>query len=121
MSSIRLYLDEDILARSLVQALRNAQIDVITTAEANNLGFSDEQQLRWATENNRTIYTYNVGDFCRLHQLYLEREINHNGIIISKQNYSIGQQLKGLLNLIKNQSALPISNELKFLGNYFLN
>ena len=36
MSQIRLYLDEDILERSLVKALRNAGIDVATTAEANN-------------------------------------------------------------------------------------
>ncbi|MEG4943833.1 hypothetical protein [Microcoleus sp. F4-D5] len=36
MSQIRLCLDEDILERSLVKALRNAEIDVATTAEANN-------------------------------------------------------------------------------------
>lgn len=32
MSQMKFYLDEDILERSFVKALRNAAIDVITTA-----------------------------------------------------------------------------------------
>lgn len=57
MSQIRLYLDEDILERSFVKALRNAGIDVATTAEANNLSCTDEEQLIWATAQGRVIYT----------------------------------------------------------------
>jgi len=33
MSQIRLYLDEDTIRKTLVQALRNAEIDVVTTSE----------------------------------------------------------------------------------------
>jgi hypothetical protein len=95
MSQICLYLDEDILQRSLVKALRNANIDIFTTAEANNLSYPDEQQLIWSTQQKRAIYTFNVGDFCRLHQVYMSQGRNHTGIIIGKQTYSIGEQMKG--------------------------
>ncbi len=47
MSQIRLYLDEDIQEQSLVLALRNSDIDVITTLEANRLSCPDEEQLIW--------------------------------------------------------------------------
>ncbi len=42
MSQIRLYLDEDMIRRALIQALRNTDIDVVTTSEANNLSCTDE-------------------------------------------------------------------------------
>ncbi|HEY9693215.1 MAG TPA: hypothetical protein V6D15_13470 [Oculatellaceae cyanobacterium] len=45
MSQICLYLDEDISRRALLQALRSAGIDVVTTSEANNLSCTDEEQL----------------------------------------------------------------------------
>lgn len=71
MSKVCFYLDEDASKKSLVNALRNAGVDVIITAELDRLGSSDENQLIWATEQNRVIYSFNVGDFCRLHNAYL--------------------------------------------------
>lgn len=67
MSQIRLYFDEDAGKNSLVNALRRAGVDAITTGEANNLRLPDSEQLIWATEQKRVIYTFNMGDFCRLH------------------------------------------------------
>ncbi|MFM6402047.1 DUF5615 family PIN-like protein, partial [Planktothrix sp.] len=65
MSQIRLYFDEDSGNMSLVEALRNEDIDVLTTPEANRMGYSDQDQLLWATQQNRIIYSFNMGDFCR--------------------------------------------------------
>ena len=56
MSQIRLYLDEDAGQRSVVEALRNLKIDVITTWEAKNIQLSDPDQLVWATQQGRVIY-----------------------------------------------------------------
>lgn len=42
MSGIRLYLDEDILARSLVQALRNAQIKRIIKLNKKSISTTDK-------------------------------------------------------------------------------
>jgi Domain of unknown function (DUF5615) len=60
MSLIRLYLDEDSMNRALLMALRQRDIDVTTVSEVKREGFSDEEQLRWAGQNNRVICTYNT-------------------------------------------------------------
>ena len=50
MSQICFYLDEDTINAALVKALRNANLNVVTVADADRLGYSDEEQLIWATE-----------------------------------------------------------------------
>jgi hypothetical protein len=64
---IRLYLDEDAQRTSLVRALRARQIDVLTANEAGQVGLSDADQLAFAISQNRTIFTFNRGDFVQLH------------------------------------------------------
>lgn len=119
MSQIRLYLDEDTLRGTLVQALLNAGVDLVTTADANNLGQIDSEQLIWATEQQRVIYTFNVGDFCRLHKIYMEESRVHAGIIIAeRQSYSVGEQLRGIQRLIATKSAEEMINQLVFVGAY---
>ena len=95
MSEIRLYVDEDAAEHAVVQGLRARGVDVLTTAEADRLGSSDEEQLAFAIAQHRTIYTFNVGDFARLHTDYLDQELDHTGIIlIPDQRYSIGEKIK---------------------------
>ncbi|MGF1570667.1 MAG: DUF5615 family PIN-like protein [Nodosilinea sp.] len=53
---ICLYLDEDTIRSALIKALRNADLDVLTVAEADRLGMTDEAQLVWATEQQRITY-----------------------------------------------------------------
>jgi hypothetical protein len=71
MSRIRLYLDEDTMDNALYEALRLRQIDVLTPITAQMLSRSDEEQLKWASDNNRVIYSFNVRDFYRIHTLPL--------------------------------------------------
>lgn len=119
MSQIRLYMDEDTLRGALVQALQNVGLDIMTTAQANNLGQIDSEQLIWATEQRRVIYTFNVQDFCRLHKVYMEESRLHAGIIIAeRQSYSVGEQLRGIQRLIATKSAEEMINQLVFLGAY---
>lgn len=119
MSQIRLYLDEDVIQRGLVEALQNSGMDVITTSEANKLGEADEEQLIWATEQGRVIYSFNMGDFCRLHSIFMAQGREHAGIVLARQQrHSIGEQLRGLLNLIATNSAEEMRNQLEFLSAY---
>ena len=119
MSKIRLYIDEDASREALVKALRRASIDCLTTSEANNLGCSDSEQLIWATGNNRVIYTFNVRDYCQLHTSYMQSGKNHQGIIVvERQSYSIGEQLRGIQKLIDTLSAEEVKNQLVFIGIY---
>jgi Domain of unknown function (DUF5615) len=119
VSRIRLYLDEDTINASLVKALRNANLDVDTVADAQRLGLSDEEQLMWAVNQGRVLYSYNVGDFCQLHSSFIVDERNHAGIILAPQRqYSIGQQQRGLLKLAASLSAEEMVNQLLFLSAY---
>ena len=93
---IRLYFDEDAQRTTLVRALRARQVDVLTASEASTIGMSDAEQLEFAASRNRTIFTFNRGDFAKLHTEYLQREQDHWGIIVSDQ-LEIGIVIRRLL------------------------
>lgn len=78
----------------------------MTVTDVNRQSYCDEDQLIWATEQERVIYSYNRRDFCRLHSEFLGMERNHTGIVLlQQQRYSVGQQLQGLLKLVATLSA----------------
>lgn len=118
MSFIRLYLDEDARSKKLLQALRARSVDVITVAEAGMLSRSDEEQLNWALKNKRVIYSFNLGDFYRLHTTLLEQTEYHAGIILAQQSYSVGEQMRRLLRLIATKSAEDMQNQVEFLSDW---
>jgi len=96
----QLYFDEDADARSLIAALRQDGFDCLTVREARRERPTDEEQLVYATSQNRVIYTKNVGDFARLHAGWLEAGRTHAGIIVlSGQRTSISAQLRALRSL----------------------
>jgi len=118
MSQIRLYLDEDATNNRLLQALCNRGADVISTVEAGQLSQSDADQLAWALTNRRVIYSYNVRDFYRLHTEWLEQNRPHAGIILGRQDWAIGDQMRGLLQLIAAKSAEDMEHQVEFLGEW---
>ena len=120
MIRIRLYLDEDTIKAALIRALRNADLDVLTVADADRLGYPDEEQLTWAAGQGQVIYSsFNIGDFCRLHRDFVAVERSHAGIILApQQQYSVGQQLRGLLKLAADLSAEDMISQLVFLSAY---
>jgi hypothetical protein len=119
MSQIHLYFDEDALQSALVSALKNSRVDVVTVADMARFSFSDEEQLIWAKEQSRVVYSFNMGDFQNLHHVFLAKGIEHSGIILApQQRYSIGEQLRGLLKLVSQKSAEDMVNQLIFLSAY---
>lgn len=119
MSQICLHIDEDSYEKSLVVTFRSANLNVVTVADVSRQGVSDKEQLMWAAKQSRAIYSYNCGDFCRLHNKFLSAQRSHAGIIVlPQQRYSIGQQLRGLLKLTNDKSAEEMVNQLVFLGIY---
>ena len=75
MTKIRLYLDEDTMDNDLLTALRLRNVDVLSTGEAQMLSRSDEEQLKWALENQRVVYSFNIRDFYRIHTNWVEKFI----------------------------------------------
>jgi uncharacterized ferritin-like protein (DUF455 family) len=61
---IRLYVDEDAMARALVRGLRARGVDVTTVLDAGMSEQDDKAQLEYATEHGHVLYTFNVGHFC---------------------------------------------------------
>ena len=116
MAAIRLYMDEDSMDRSLLQALRARAVDVITAFEAGMIERSDADHLDYATTQGRVLYTCNVGDFYRLHTDYMAQGRSHAGIILARQQrYSIGEQMRRLLKLVATRSAEAMKNTVEFL------
>ncbi len=116
---IRLYFDEDIMDNDLVDALRARGIDVKIVSEAGMAGREDHEQLTYATEDRRVIYSANIGHFCELHTEVLAAARSHAGIVLcQQQRYTIGEQMHRLLRLIAAVTAEEMQNRLEFLGNW---
>ena len=80
------------------------------------MGAKDETVLEYAAREGRTVYTFNAGDFCRLHGHYVQQGIEHAGIIVvPRQRFSVGEQLRRLLRLIQANSAEAMRNQRMFL------
>ncbi|NEP07426.1 MAG: hypothetical protein F6K25_04670 [Okeania sp. SIO2G4] len=116
MSKIRLYLDEDTMDNDFLRALRLRNVDVLSAGEAQMLSCTDEEQLKWALDNQRIIYSFNVRDFYRIHTNLVKQGQQHAGIILSIQSYSIGEQMRRLLRIIASISAEEMANQIEFLS-----
>lgn len=119
MSGIKLHLDEDADAHALLNALRQRGLDVSSSRELALLRCSDEQQLAWAFEQGRAIYTYNASDFCRLHSEFIRHERHHAGIIIGDQQVlSIGEETRRLLKISDARTSADMGDNLEYLSNW---
>jgi hypothetical protein len=116
MSEVRLYVDEDAGEHAVVQGFRARGVDVLTTIEAGRLSTTDAEQLAFATQQGRTVYTFNVAHFARLHRDYLTQGIDHAGIIvIPDQRYSIGEKVRRLASFISGVTAEEMINRMEYL------
>src|SRR5215471_17723034 len=101
---IRLYVDEDAMARGLVTGLRARGIDVVTVFGAGMSERNNREQLEYSTQQGRVLYTFNVGDFCNLHREFVTQGKEHAGVIVVyRQRYSIGEQIRRLSDLVHAQ------------------
>jgi len=80
MSQVRLYLDEDAMRKALVFGLRARNVDVLTASEAEMINRDDQDHLAAAT-SGRVLYSFNVADYCILHQAWVSRKRFRAGIV----------------------------------------
>ncbi|MEW5941162.1 MAG: DUF5615 family PIN-like protein [Chloroflexota bacterium] len=116
MSAIRFFTDEDVYG-AVAPALRRAGIDALSTAEAGRGGESDESQLDWASNENRALFTFNVGHFAKLHANHMAEGRHHAGIIVSSQR-PIGDVIRRLLHLASALDAESMPDRLEFLSDW---
>jgi len=116
VSQLRLLVDEDAQHRGLAPALRARAVDVTTVHELGLIGADDDVILARAVLEGRALYTFNVADFCRLHAELLQSGRTHAGIIIvPRQRYNVGEQLRRLFQLINTRSAEDLKDQIVFL------
>lgn len=116
---VSLYLDEDTMDGDLLHGLRIRGVDVTTALEQGMVRRDDADHLDLASLQGRALYSFNVGDFYRLHTEYLSGGENHSGIILAQQQrFSVGEQMRRLLKIISQVSAAEMQDRLVFLGGW---
>jgi predicted nuclease of predicted toxin-antitoxin system len=110
---IRLYLDEDISV-VLRQLLTSRGYDAQTTGEAGRLGTSDADQLAFATEHGRAVFTHNHGDFENLATAYIATSRHHAGIIIASRRKP-NEMAARLLMILDSVTAEEMRDQLLYI------
>jgi hypothetical protein len=110
---IRLYIGEDV-HESVAPALRHHGYDVLTVRETGRRGLTDAEQLAYAAEQGRTLFSFNASDYVGLHLSYLSQGREHAGIVVAKQA-SIGETVRRLLALLQEVSAEETRGQLRWL------
>lgn len=106
---IRYYTDENV-GKAIAKGLALRGIDVLTCQEAGMMGATDEEHLRFATFNNRVVFSQDA-DFLRLHNGGVE----HAGIVYAHQGKSIGEIVNGLTLIYQVLSREDMRNHVEFL------
>ena len=116
---ITLYFDEDSQDSDLIRALDLRGVGVVGAWVAGMRERSDEEHLLWAAAQNRSLYSFNVKDYCRLHAEFVAQSRSHAGIIVAKQqHYSVGEQMRRLLKIIATKPAEEMINKVEFLSDW---
>ena len=107
------------MSAALVQILEAGDVDVSTAALQDTHGRRDSDQLALAAGLGRSLYTFNVRDFARLHAECLRQGRHHAGIIVANdQTMPIGEQGRPLLRLASVFSAEEIADRIEYLGGW---
>ena len=73
------------MRQALVIALRARGIDVETALEADMIERPDAEHLTYASGEGRVLFSFNAGDFYRLHTEFLRRSEPHAGLVLAQQ------------------------------------
>jgi hypothetical protein len=114
--AVPLYFDHDSEDVAVISALRLAGLDVLTSSDVGNERAPDDQQLKYASENGRLIYTANTRDYARLHRDLLARGGSHAGIAARvRQATPIGAQIAGLLHICTQLPEEQVRNQMFYI------
>ena len=120
MPALRLYFDEDAEDGVWIAALQRSGFDVSSALMAGRLGFSDPDQLAFASEQGRLLVSHNVGDFMRIHSGLLQSGATHSGFVMLAQSahYSPGAMLERFLRMDRRITHQQMRNTVAFLSKF---
>ena len=93
MTPPQIYCDEDVHG-AVRRGLLRLGLDVTSAPAEGRLTLSDEEQLAWASSHQWVLLTHNVEDFPRMHYEIIARGEHHAGIIVARQDLSIGEIIR---------------------------
>lgn len=109
MAKLAIYIDESVNV-AVVEGLKRRGIEVISARDADNLGLSDKEQIKYATKNNFVIVT-DGDDF-----LSMAMKLEHKGIVyVHQQKYSVGGLIRRLKLLCDLAEQKDMINHVEFL------
>ena len=117
-----LYLDDDSVMPRLVRLLRQAGHDVALPADLNTAGADDPIHLRYAIRDRRLLLSHNYDDFLLLHELVLESQGHHAGILVVRRENNPQRDMKpphivrAITNLIA--AAAPVEDQYTVLNHW---
>ena len=114
MARFSLYLDEHIQF-ALMEALKARGVDALTTQEAGNVGLADTNQLIFAAQSGRILFSYNKRDFAKLHYEWMVHKRSHHGIILSDQ-LTVSTVLRRLMRMYFSLTSEDMKNRLEYLS-----
>ena len=109
MKKIRFYLDENV-GNAVARGLKKQGIDVITTGEAGRLSTPDEEQIAFATADERVVFTQDK-DFLIMHSAGQE----HAGIAYARLGISVGDAIRGLVLIHELLEPEEMRNKVEYL------
>ena len=113
---IPVYLDHASEDAAVVVALRSAGLDVLTSSEAGNQRAPDDEQLQYAIDHGRLIYTGNTRDYAKLHRDVLANGRAHAGIAARvRQTTPVGAQIAGLLHICRDLPAEQVGSQIFYI------
>jgi len=114
MTKPKLHLDEDASWDALYRSLKSNGHDVTRTPnEWINKKATDEEQLQKASEQGRSVFSYNAKDFLQIAQ----KTPKHKGVIVSKRKpFSV--ILKALDRFFRESSAEEMENQFRWLSDW---
>jgi hypothetical protein len=104
------YLDDDSAQNLLVQLLRQAGHDVLIPADVGLAGQTDPIHLLHAMREQRVLLSHNYDDFRILHELPIEGQEHHPGMLIVRRDNDPRRDLKpaGIVRAIRKLEAAGV-------------
>jgi hypothetical protein len=119
---MRLYLDDDSVARVIVNALRGAGYDVQLPVEVGLRGEHDTVHLTHAIRDSRALLSRNYDDFQEIHELVSISGGAHRGILIVREDGDLKRDMKAsqIVRAIEKiiLSGISIENDIVVLNHW---
>lgn len=112
--ALKIYTNESVPVAVAI-GLTQRGVEAWSARDASNLGFSDEEQLKYASHQRAVIFTHDE-DFLRLAHDWVQQGREHWGVIyVHEQKLRIGECIRRLMDYALILDPEDMKNRVEFL------